>query len=195
VTSLPTSLIGSRPPKKIIAADAYAWRVAQGVWPPATWGLEYDFVSAGDRVNVVAVDEGAGTWLVDLDAAATASLTPSIDYEVFEYVTDGTDSRTLRRWRIPVLPDPRSASSGADYRSQARSMLEAIQALLAGKALKGDQLAYSIAGRQLTRYTPEELVKWEKVYIHRVRVEDRQAAIERGESPGNIIQIRFGAAA
>lgn len=194
--ALPASEIGTREPKRIIEGDAYAWKIAQGDWAPATWSLDYDFVSDADRVNVTTTDALDGTWLVDLDSLITTSLTGGKDYEWFAYVDDGTDKRTIRRGRVEVLVDPRLQTSGYDYRTLNRQILEAIQALISGKALKGDQLSYSIANRQLTRYSPEELIEWEKVYMHKVRAEDRAAAIARGEDPGDkVVHIRFARAA
>ena len=42
-------------------------------------------------------------------------------------------------------------------------MLDAIEALIEGRATK-DVSSYSIAGRSLTRMTPDELVKWRSTY-------------------------------
>ncbi len=71
--------------------------------------------------------------------------------------------RTVASGSIRVLPDP----SAQDVRSHAEKVLDAIEALIEGRATK-DVTSYSIAGRSLTRMSPDELVKWRSHYRNEV---------------------------
>jgi len=71
--------------------------------------------------------------------------------------------RTVQNGSLQVLPDPASQ----DVRTHAEKVLEAIEALIEGRATK-DVSSYSIAGRSLTRMSPDELVKWRSHYRNEV---------------------------
>ncbi len=71
--------------------------------------------------------------------------------------------RTVQSGTLRLLADPASQ----DVRTHAEKVLEAIEALIEGRATK-DVTSYSIAGRSLTRMSPDELVKWRSHYRNEV---------------------------
>ena len=54
-----------------------------------------------------------------------------------------------------------------------------------------DQSSMSIAGRSLSRLTPEELRDWIKDYEGRVKREEKIARVKNGSASGNTIKVRF----
>src|SRR5690606_30112936 len=82
--------------------------------------------------------------------------------------------RTVQSGTLQVLADPASQ----DVRTHAEKVLEAIELLIEGRATK-DVSSYSIAGRSLTRMSPDELVKWRSHYRNEV-AKQRNAGMPNG---------------
>ena len=80
--------------------------------------------------------------------------------------------------------------NGTDPRTHAEIMLDKIEALLEGRA-DGDMSSYSIAGRSITKMTPEELLTWRDYYRREVAVYRRRNAIARGRKGAATILMRF----
>jgi hypothetical protein len=70
-----------------------------------------------------------------------------------------------------VLPDPASQGAGQDPRSHARKTLDAIEAVVEGRATK-DQQAYTIGGRSLQRMPIKDLMYFRGVYRAEVYAEE-----------------------
>jgi len=82
--------------------------------------------------------------------------------------------RTVQTGTLRLNADPASQ----DVRTHAEKVLEAIEALIEGKATK-DVMSYSIAGRSLTRMSADELVKWRGHYRNEV-ASQRNAGLPNG---------------
>jgi hypothetical protein len=80
--------------------------------------------------------------------------------------------------------------NGVDPRTHAEIMLDKIETLLEGRA-DGDMSSYSIAGRSITKMTPEELLTWRDYYRREVAVYRRRNAIARGKRGSATILMRF----
>jgi len=52
-------------------------------------------------------------------------------------------------------------------------------------------MSMSIAGRSLSRMSPEELITWKSYYQHLVLKEDKKSRRGKGESTGNVIKVKF----
>ena len=187
---LPSAYVGDEIPREIVAGDSYEWLVPIGPW--SGWTPAYVLKSASNRVEIsganITID--GSTWRVVLPSATSDDLTAGIPYRWFLTVALSGDKRVVANGWLSVVADPRAAG-GADYRTHARKMLDAIRTLLEGKPLKGDQTAYAIADRSIQRYTPAELTEWERVYASRVRQEERAEAAARGESDDRMVEIAF----
>lgn len=77
-----------------------------------------------------------------------------------------------------------------DPRAHAEVMLTKIESILEGKA-DSDVSSYSIAGRSLTKFSPEELVDWRNYYRREVSSIKRKEAIKHGRKPKSTILLRF----
>jgi len=89
---------------------------------------------------------------------------------------------------IKMAPVHRALS--ADPRFHAEKMLTKIESILEGKA-DSDVSSYSIAGRSLTKFSPEELIQWRDYYRKEVALHKREEAIKHGRRPKSTILMRF----
>lgn len=143
-------------PTRVRAGETWDWERSLSDYPASTWTLTYTFTSASAAISIVASADG-DTHVVDVDPLTTAAYTAG-HYEGFAQVTDGTDTYTVWSGTLRVLPDL-SAATSYDGRSHARVMLDAIEALLEGRA-SDDQLdivSTVIGDRSLMR-KPEHLL-------------------------------------
>jgi len=77
-----------------------------------------------------------------------------------------------------------------DPRSHAEKMVDKIEAVLENRA-EGDLSSYSIAGRSLTKMTPDELTQWRDYYRREAALEKRKNKIKRGKKTNATILMRF----
>lgn len=80
--------------------------------------------------------------------------------------------------------------NNVDPRTHAEIMLDKIEAVLQNRA-DGDLSSYSIAGRSLTKMTPDELLSWRDYYRREFAAEKRKQKIKRGKRNGSTILMRF----
>ncbi|WP_163370943.1 hypothetical protein [Endozoicomonas acroporae] len=92
------------------------------------------------------------------------------------------DSGTLE-----IIPDLLAMADGTDTRSHAQKVLEAIEAVLEGRARK-DQSKYKINNRELERTPLPDLLAFRKTYKAEVARELRKA---KGLSPFQHVRVRF----
>ncbi len=92
------------------------------------------------------------------------------------------DSGTLE-----IIPDLLAMADGTDTRSHAQKVLEAIEAVLEGRARK-DQSKYKINNRELERTPLPDLLAFRKTYKAEVAREIRKA---KGLSPFQHVRVRF----
>jgi hypothetical protein len=166
-------------------------------YPSSLWKLTYHLRGAG------ALDTEAGaetndtyliTFVAETDETTPAPL-PVGRYYYQAYVTDlsnATDKRLVDNGSIEVLPDLSDSNiTTYDGRSAAELMVAAIDAVLAGKALRGDQASYTIGQRTLMRIPPDQLLIWRRTYSSIVEGERMQARIAAGVSPFETIAVEF----
>lgn len=101
-----------------------------------------------------------------------------------------SEKHTLENGQVEILPDLTQAISTTDLRSHAKKVLEAIESLLEGKPAY-DVASYSIAGRSVSKMSPEELIKWRSFYKTEYERELEAEAIARGEDNPRRIGVRF----
>jgi hypothetical protein len=101
-----------------------------------------------------------------------------------------TEKYTQENGQIKILPNLTVSDSQSDFRSHAKKVLDAIEALIEGKAT-ADVLSYSIAGRSISKMSPEELIKWRDFYKHEYELETQTDDLQKGLDTPNKIGIRF----
>jgi hypothetical protein len=180
------------PPDRFAAGDTLRWRYASADYPANDgWVLSYRLVGAGVALTIAASADGAG-FIAEATAAQTAVL--SVPAAGVPCTLIGYVSKDAERWavyRAPCLVQPNPATITGDLRGHATKMLEAINALLEGRATK-DQQSYRIGDRELTRIPVPELLKLRDYYKAEAQRETNAAALASGVGRPRTILTRFG---
>ena len=176
-------------PRCITVGDTVTWDETQSAYPAgASWVLKYSFTSHVAQFASTHVAVG-DVHRVTID---TSKLEPT-RYDYTKKVEDGSEVFTLERGYVEVRPDLSADTTGVDRRSYAVIALANIEAMLAGKATK-DQTSYSLNGRALSRYSPEELSAWRASLRVEVREERAKLRRESGGKPHTNVKARFSSA-
>jgi len=185
-----TAAIPSREPARLVVGDTWRWQRTLDGYPASAWTLTYYVRGPNGEFTIVA---GADGDIHDVTVAKTTTSAYNAGaYSWTAVVDDGATQRfTVETGRLIELQlDPTKIGKGYDGRSHARRVLDAIEAVIEGRASK-DQEEYSIEGRSLKRTPLAELVKFRNRYVDLVRDEDAAARINSGLDGGGRIQVRF----
>jgi hypothetical protein len=175
----------STEPISIIPGDTVKWTRSLADYPAsAGWALSYEMLNAQHRYQINATADGS-VHRVIISAQTTESYAPG-SYDWRARVTNAEEVYTAATGRLTVAP---SFGAAGDVRSHARRALEAIEAVLEGRATSATA-EYEINGRRL-KYIP-------LIELHAMRSKyQREVAAEEGKSgPRGVsgrIMVRFGA--
>ena len=177
-------------PEKLVAGDTLKFTIDLADYRPEDgWTLSYHFLSASaDLGQHDGSDNGDGTHLINVAAATTAGWAAG-RYSYRAFVSDGSDRFSVREGELVVEPDFATVTTH-DGRTHARKMLDAVEALLEGKATK-DQASYSVEGRALQRYSFEDLLALRDKLRLEVQAEENAARIANGDRPATKVYGRF----
>lgn len=179
-------------PTVAVAGDNWAWLRAFDNYTPAGYTLSYAFMPVSGtviKITAAAYADDADTFEVNVPGATTGSYAPA-DYLWQAYMTDGSSNRTtLYNGRLTIKPNFATAAV-ANYESTVKQTLDALYALIQGKATS-DQQSYMIRGRSLSRMQPKELMEWLTFYEELYDREVRSEAIRQGKSTKGIIRANF----
>lgn len=174
-------------PASIVAGDTIEWRT-EAPDHPATdgWVATFTAVNAAQRYTATASADDAAHLFV-LAASATALYTPG-QYQWRISAARAGVVNTIASGRVTIEP---SFASAVDARSSARRMLDAVEAVIEGRA-SSDIAEYQIAGRSL-RHTPltDLLALRDRLRIDVAR-EESALRVSNGLSPAGRISVRFG---
>jgi hypothetical protein len=183
--------IPQKEPSEVVAGDTIKWtrKNLSGDYPANDgWTLQYRIFGRKGNYTVDASADGAH-FAITIAAADSAAYVAG-DYTIRGFVSKAGERYQVYESRLKVEPDPTNVGSESiDERTHAKKCLEAIEAVLEGRATRSDR-AYTIAGRQTEHYTFEDLLKLRDYYAGKVAAEEREAATNRGESGGQVL-VRF----
>jgi len=176
---------------EIRAGDTATWTKSLSDYPPASWTLYYALVKDDAQETITASDNGDGTHLVEVAPTATDDWGIGT-YFLQGYVESAGGARhTVYEGYLEVKAGLHLSgySSGHETRSTVKRTLDALEAVILGKASK-DQLNYTIAGRSLSHHSPAELLEWRREYRRLWR--DELAALDReaGKSPKRHVKLQ-----
>lgn len=175
---------GQGVPETLMAGDAWAWRADgfKAVYPATDYSLAYHLAprNGGAAVQVAAAADQDG-FLASVPAVTSASFAPG-PWAWALKVTRTADGAavTVATGAVAIQANP---AAGADTRTQARRLLDAINAVLEGRAAK-DVESYSIEGRALTRIPFVELRAFRARLL-------REVAQEEGRGRPRYSKVRF----
>lgn len=182
-----SAVIPTTEPAELRAGLTWKWRREDlADYPATTWTLTYWFKQAttgGAKFSVVATADGA-SFAVSVAAATTAGYAAD-DYSWVAVVSAGAESYEVDRGFAKLLPKY-NADAALDDRSHARKTLEAIEAVIEGRATT-DQQEYSIGNRNLKRIPIAELLKFKQFYQAAVQKEINDERIANGQGAGKVV--------
>lgn len=179
-------------PSSVRAGDTVTWLKSLADYPATSgWTLYYRFINSTAKIDITATASGAD-HLVSVAKATSAAWT-SGDYTYVAWVTNGTERATVAEGRVTVLPDLAAVTNvGYDNRTQAKKMLEAIDAALLSLS-SGERLAVveaEITGRRF-KYDFTGLMKLRNLYAAQVRAEENAERASLGLGSRNKLNVRF----
>lgn len=169
-------------PAQLIAGDTWSFTLSDGEHTAPVYSASIYFENGAASFSAASVDSGSDHAFT-VASATTQGYEPG-RYKWFVRVTDGINHYTVAEGWSEVLANP--ASGHHDRRSDARKMLDAINAFLIGNASTA-QKSMSINGRSLERHTLTELREW------RAQLRTEVAGNEAGTNAGQRrnIKVRF----
>jgi hypothetical protein len=178
-------------PVEVFAGATWAWEVTVSDYSAADgWSLHYICTNASGAFEFN--DDGTAggtTFAIDVAAATTSAFTPG-DYTWQLFAEKGAEKHFISSGPLKVNTDISSGTTAHDSRSHVKKTLDALEAVIEGKAGK-DQLSYSINGRSLTRMGTDELLKWRRQYRAEYRQELAAARIAAGRGNPNTVKATF----
>lgn len=174
-------------PARLIAGDTAKWLRQLSDFPASVgWVLTYRLVNAGHAYSFSGSASG-DDHLINVAAATTAAWVAG-DYSWRAQVALAGEVYTVASGQIVIEP---AFSAAIDARSTARQTLDAVEAMLQGRASSG-VAEYQIAGRQLRHIPIPELLTLRDRLRMDVAREDAANAVASGASVPGRIAVRFG---
>lgn len=182
-------------PNELVVGDFWSWKRDDLTtdYPTDSYSLSYEFHEdsggGGSHKFTITATEANSTYYIEVPAATSTNYDKG-DYIWAAYITRTSDSERIQidEGKTTILPN--LADTNADLRSHAKIVLDAIEAVIQGRATI-DQSSMSIAGRSLSRLTIDELMTFRDRYKAEYSKECKAARIKNKQSSGNSIKVRF----
>ena len=175
----------------IIAGDTLDFTTSAPDYPASSgWSLKYRLAprSTGTAIDITATASG-DDYAIQVTATATAAWAPGY-YSWVAFVEKASERYTVGSGQLEIRAASSTLAAGTDGRTHARKVLDAIEAVLEGRATK-DQEEYAINGRSLKRTPIEELMKMRQLYRNEVAGEDAAANLAAGLGSARKVQVRL----
>jgi len=181
---------------KLVVGDTINFPTFVADYLPADgWVLHFRLIprTAGSPIDITTTQDAddATQHRAQVGAATTAQWTAG-EYSWASWVELGAEKYSVSSGVITLTPDPRVVST-LDSRSQARTALDNVRAVIAGTA-SANVLSYTIAGRQLQRYSITELLTLESKLKADVQREENCAAMASGQPSRRKTYVRLNLA-
>ena len=180
-------------PTEVVVGDFLQWKRSDLVadYPTDEYTATYVArVTAGGSDEIQLEMTGHDTYYL-----ATVTSATSADFAVGEYhwqleiVQDSSGNRiVVDLGDFTAIAD--LDTNQADPRTHAQITLDKIESLIEGKA-DNDAQEYSIAGRQLKKYTFKELLELREYYRREVAKEKADRDIKQGRNTHATVKVRF----
>jgi len=181
--------IPSIEPRSARAGDTWEWTRDLADYPADTWTLTYTVFSGAGVRPIVATADGT-SYSIRVAPGDSAQFAAG-RWDWVAHVTDGADRYQAGSGVLTVLPDLTSAAS-YDGRSHARRMLDAINAIMEGRAGEGDiDLVRTSFGDRAAEFDLERLMRMRQQYAWACQAEDNAERLARGDQSGRYIATRF----
>ena len=180
-------------PLEIVVGDYIQWRRTDiGTdYPNDLYTATYIARITGGGANEITITGSAynDDYIFTVSSATSAAFTAGHYHWQLEILRNSDSNRiVVDRGDFTAIVD--LDVNNSDPRSHAEIMLDKLETVLQGRA-DADVLSYSIAGRSLTKMSPEELVTWRDYYKREVVIERRKERVRRGLPTGATMVARF----
>ncbi len=180
-------------PLEIVVGDYIQWRRTDiGTdYPNDLYTATYIARITGGGANEITITGSAynDDYIFTVSSATSAAFTAGHYHWQLEILRNSDSNRiVVDRGDFTAIVD--LDVNNSDPRSHAEIMLDKLETVLQGRA-DADVLSYSIAGRSLTKMSPEELVTWRDYYKREVVIELRKERVRRGLPTGATMVARF----
>lgn len=180
-------------PTKVTAGDRLQWkRTDLADFPASEWALTY-YLRSDQANGTIDIEAAADSddFSVDVSPTTSAEYIPAV-YYWSAFVSKSGDRKLVGQGRIEIVVNPVDVTIPVDGRSHARRTLESINAVIEGRANTDQQrYVFQAVGRSVDRMPIADLLKFRDYYSALVRSEEMQEKIDRGESAGNHVRVRF----
>lgn len=188
-----SSEIPRNEPPELRAGTTWQWRREDltSDYPASSWTLKYWFkqlAASGANFSAQASADG-DNYAVNVAAATTAGYTAG-KYAWAAEVSGGSSEVYEIDRGILIVVARFDLASSLDFRTHARKMLDAIEALLENRAT-ADILEYTIGTRHIKKMAPAELRDWRDYYRAEVRMQDAADRVRDGQGAGNRLVFRL----
>ena len=176
-------------PTEFVSGDTVCWTKSLADFPADEYELTYAFVTSDNQFTVTCVAAGTDHY-AEITIADSAETVGVYRWHSYATLLDDSERYQVGTGTCEVLTDFATETSGYDPRTNAEKMLDAINAVLVGRA-SIDQESMSIQGRSLSRTPIADLLKLKSQVQVEVR---RERAAERavlGLATGQKIRTRF----
>lgn len=187
-----SSEIPRNEPPELRAGTTWQWRREDLVadYPASSWTLKYWFKqlsASGAHIELTAAADGDNFSIV-ASAATTAAYTAGKYAWAAEVSGGSSEVYEIDRGELLVLARFDQAVS-LDFRKHAQKMLDAIEALLEGRAV-ADINEYTIGTRHIKKMTPKELMDWRGYYRAEVQAQKMVERV-RNNQGGNRLAFKL----
>lgn len=177
-------------PETVFVGDFIQFKIASSDYSNSLFTMRFVAriaTGVNTEITITATADG-DDYLFTVPSATSANYTVGHYHYQLEIERDSDNERiVIDRGAIDIETD---YDNNVDVRHHAEIMLGKIQSLLEGKA-DSDVSSYSIAGRSLTKLTPEELRDWRDYYRREVNAIKNKEKIAHGRHVNTTILARF----
>ena len=180
-------------PKSIVIGDLVQFKLTQFStdYPNTSHSMTF-MARSGTGANVefsIAASNSGDDYLFSASSAATSAFVAGLYHYQIEVLETSSNNRLiLDQGELDVTVD--LDVNAVDPRTHAEKMLQKIEAVLENRA-DADVSSYSIAGRSLTKMSPEELLTWRDAYRREVKAYRRKLDVKHGRKTSSSILMRF----
>ena len=175
-------------PSEIIAGDTLKFQKSLSDYSSSTWTLTYYLLKSGTQITFSASASGTD-HLVNVSNTTTAGWAAGI-YKWESYISKTGERYKISSGTIEIKPNLAAQTTGYDARSHVKKVLDAIEAVIEGRASRTD-LSYTINDRTIQHMGPEELIKWHSHYKKLYMQELQAEKIKQGLTPDSKVLVRF----
>ena len=180
-------------PKTIVIGDFVQFKLTEysSDYPNSSHSMIF-VGRSGQGANVeftIAATNSGDDYLFTANSAATASYTAGLfHYQIEVLETSSSNRIVVDQGELDITVD--LDVNAVDPRTHAEKMLQKIESVLENRA-DADVSSYSIAGRSLTKMSPEELLTWRDNYRREVKAYRKKLDVKHGRKTSATVLMRF----